>query len=235
MKAPSMPNVTSASAIAQLSLRAFGNIGIGNNHIRWSGTSPRDRSGRARHDLVGGGDPSWRVPRCCAGAAAGGSIGGDGRPLPAADGLGRADPAQSGDPGGELCRGGVLRSRVPGSAAEFDRVEDARAALAPVAAAVARDGADTALPARYLAQPPAECILSARLGSAANRGFAAQLLVSAGSTLRYAVSRYLGGLLCAKYPAAGMSLINVLLLLTVGLIVAGVFSALPSAPKLYLP
>ncbi|HEX3522472.1 MAG TPA: hypothetical protein VHT52_10345, partial [Stellaceae bacterium] len=38
---------------------------------------------------------------------------------------------------------------------------------------------------------------------------------------------YLGGLLWSNYPAAGMSLINVLLLLTVGLIVARVFAAPP--------
>src|SRR5262249_25591604 len=126
-----------------------------------------------------------------------------GRTLPAADGLRRADPLQSDDPGSGLCLGGALRPGVPASAAESRCVEDARTGGAPIAAAVARHGADPTFPARYLAQPVAKCILSARLGPAADRGLAAQRLISAGSALQHTISQLSRRPCVAKLPGGG--------------------------------
>src|SRR6516162_11251639 len=107
--------------------------------------------------------------------------------LSCAHGVGCRCLVQPGGPDSGLCAGGAFRAGPPRSPAEPSHVENPWAGDARDAAFLARHGANSTVPARYLAEPPAECVLSRRLGSAADRGLAAQQLVSAGGALQYTI------------------------------------------------
>src|SRR6516165_4557752 len=99
--------------------------------------------------------------------------------LPCSIGLGCRGPTQPGDPGSGLCPDGTLCAGSPRSLAEPDNMEDPRAGSFCDAGLLARHGTNSTVPAGYLAKPPAERVLSCRLGPAADRGFATQLFVFA--------------------------------------------------------
>src|SRR6516164_8461846 len=107
--------------------------------------------------------------------------------LPSAHRLGGAGPAQLGDSGGRLRPDSTLGAGSARPPAEREDVEDPWAGRHRDAGLLDRYGTDAAIPARYLAQSAAERVLSRRLGSPADRGPAAQRLVSTGSALQHAV------------------------------------------------
>src|SRR5262249_9710056 len=85
---------------------------------------------------------------------------------------------QPGDPSDLLCADRSIGADFSTSTAELGCLADARAGLDCHFAVLARDGPHSAFATRYLAEPPAQRVLSGGLGSSAERRFAAQLFLA---------------------------------------------------------